>query len=113
MNELSAIIAASASLSGPVDLFYGALVGVYVPAAWTTADLTLQASFDGINFFNVRNVTGDEYLLQAGVGNCFIPLVNFELQGVKHVRVRSGTSALAVNQAAQRIVTLVTRIIPV
>jgi hypothetical protein len=113
MNQLSATIAASGSLSGSVDLTYGALVGIYVPASWTTANITLQASFNGTNFFDIRNVGGDDFLLEAGTGNCFIPLVPIELQGARFIKVRSGTPAAAVNQVAERILTLVTRIIPV
>jgi hypothetical protein len=111
MNEFSATIAASASISSSVDLRYGALVGVYVPAVWTSADITLQASRDGVNFQNVRNVSGDDFLVQAGAGNCFIPLVPLELQGAKHVRLRSGTASSPVNQAAERELILVTRLI--
>lgn len=111
MTEFLATIAASASVSSSVDLRYGALVGVYVPASWTSASITLQASRDGVTFQDVRNVTGDDFELRAGAGNCFLPLAPLELQGVKHVRLRSGTAAVPVNQAAERVLTLVTRIV--
>lgn len=111
MNQLRAIIAASAALSGTVDLQYAALVGIYVPASWTTASITLQASLDGVTFQDVRNAAGDNFELVAGAGNCFVPLAPLELQGTRYVRLRSGTAAVPVTQAAERSLTLVTRIV--
>lgn len=111
MQQFQATIAAGQSLSGSVDLLYGALVGIYVPAVWTTAKITLQASADGTNFFDVRNVSGDDFTLEALAGNCFIPLAPLELQGAKAVKLRSGTAAAAVNQVAERVLTLVTRVV--
>ena len=102
----TATIALGESLSAAVDLTGLVLVGLQMPAAWTAAGITLQASADGTTYGDFKDYAGNEYTLVVTV-NDHLHLDFIELMGVRYVKVRSGTSASAVNQLAARAVTLV------
>ena len=98
-------IASGASLSGAVDLGGRKLVAIVMPSGWTAAALTFQASVDGANYYNVydgsteRSVAVDaDYYSMLAIG---------DYVGVRYLKVRSGTAASAVNQGADRTLTLV------
>ncbi len=84
------------------------LIGVQLPGAWTAAVLTLQASRDGATWVDVFDRFGGEVTLQAAASRRVViePSV---IAGVEYLRVRSGTSAAPVNQAADRDVVLLFR----
>ena len=85
-----------------------ALVAIIMPPAWTTADLTFQASNDGTNFFNMYNVAGSELTAEAGALR-WIEIQPVDFSGVPFVKVRSGTAGSPVNQGATRSITLLFR----
>lgn len=102
-------IANGASLSGEVDLEGFALVGIIMPAAWTAAVLTFAAASGSGGTFNpVYDDAGVEVSAQAaaarsiGVDSAAVALASF-----RFLKVRSGTSGAAVNQDADRTITLV------
>ncbi|WP_424133847.1 hypothetical protein [Roseomonas chloroacetimidivorans] len=106
---LSATIANGAALSGPVDLDDKSLVAIVMPGAWTAAPLTFQCSVDnGATWNNVFDATGSEVSISAATGT-HILIEPAKFVGAKLIRLRSGTSAAPVNQAAARTITLVTR----
>ena len=107
MQFMPTKIAASSSLGAAVDLRYGAVVGFYFDA-WTTAAMTLQASRDNVNWFNVLNYDGTEWQVQPAASS-FVNLSPLELQGARFIRPRSGTAAAAVNQVADANITIATR----
>lgn len=101
-----ASIAASASLSGAVDLGGARLARILMPSEWTAANLTFQASTDGETFNNLYDQYGTEYTVTAAAARDII--VNLtDFLGVRFLKVRSGIAASAVTQAAAREVTLV------
>jgi hypothetical protein len=106
MEPIPATIAASGSVSDDVNLGGRVLVGIEMPTAWTAASITFQASFDGTNFFDVYDGAGSEVSGTAGASQ-FITMNPATLYGIKVIRVRSGTSAAAVNQAAERVINLI------
>ena len=54
LRVVTATIASGASASSVVSLNPGErIVGIIMPAAWTTANVTIQASYDGINYLPV------------------------------------------------------------
>lgn len=108
LSRLTATIANGASLSGSVYLVDQPIVAIQMPATWTTADLTFQGSNDGTNFFDVYNMSGDEYLVTAAA-NRYIVLSPFEFQWARYVKIRSGTTGTPVTQGGARTITLVTR----
>lgn len=103
----TATIAAAASLSGAVHLEGLALAALIVPSGWDAADITFQASIDGTNWFNVHEAGSDtEVTVQAGASR-YIALSPDSFRGIQRVKVRSGTSGSAVNQADEVTLTLV------
>ena len=109
----SAVIANGASLSDTVELGDGVrqLVGIQMPAAWTAASLTFAVSFDGTTFVPLY-WDGAEYTVAAAGGAAASLGVSLEpsaFAGWPFVRVRSGTAASAVNQAAERTLQVLTR----
>ena len=110
-------IANGASLSSEVDLRHHSLVAIQMPADWTAANLTFQGrpGADDVSprvnetLQNVYDDTGAEVTVTADADR-YIALtagVLDALTGLGRVKVRSGTSGLAVNQGAARVLTLV------
>jgi hypothetical protein len=102
-----ATIANGASLSGAVDLgpeLRAALI--QMPGDWAAADLTFQASVDGTTFWNLHVDSSDtEVTVQAGEDRTIVlPKTVFE--GIRHLKIRSGTAGSAVNQGAARTLTI-------
>jgi hypothetical protein len=101
----SATIANGESLSGAVDLNNARLASIQMPAAWTAANLTFQASADGVTYADLYDNEAVEYTVQAAASRVLIvPLVDF--LGIRYLKVRSGTSAAAVAQGAERMLAL-------
>lgn len=103
----TATIANGASLSGAVDLGAGAvLAAIYMPAAWTAASLTFQASADGVTYVDVYDDGDVEYEIAAAASRSIkVSLEDFI--GVRYLKVRSGTTATPVAQGASRSIVLV------
>jgi hypothetical protein len=108
LSTVTGTIANGASITGAIDVGDQPLIAIQMPAAWTTADLTFQASIDGTNFFDVYNLSGDEYTVAAAASR-FIVLSPLEFQWARYIKIRSGPSASAVTQGGARTLTLVTR----
>lgn len=116
VNTESAVIASGASLSGAIDL-RGThvtnkglrLFGIVMPAAWTAANLTFQASFDGgTTYVNMYDYNGLEVVATASTSRLIVldPVV---FASIPLLKIRSGTAASAVNQGGDRTLTLVLR----
>ena len=108
ITTITATIASGASLSGNIDLGTARLGRIVMPAAWTTADITLQTSFDGVTWSvdSLYDKDGAEYTIKAAAArSVLIPLA--DMLSVRYLRVRSGTLALPVVQAAARSLVLV------
>lgn len=103
-------IANGASLSSGTFLGNGVVVGILLPSAWTTADLTFQASLDNTTFADMYNDDDTEYTVQAAASR-FVPVKATTWAGVMFVKVRSGTSGAAVNQGGARTIKLSVRLI--
>lgn len=78
--------------------------GIIMPAEWTAASLTFQGSHDGVTFVNIRNDSGDEYVIPADASWGIVLSAPLPF---RHIKVRSGTSGTPVNQAAERTLELV------
>jgi hypothetical protein len=99
-------IASGASLSGSTYLGNGKLVSIQMPSAWTTAVITIQGSYDGVNFYELYNDGGTEYSISAAAGQ-IIQLESIpNLEGVLYLKLRSGTAASPVNQSVAATITL-------
>lgn len=101
-------IANGASLSSEIDLGGYELEAIHMPAAWTAANLTFTAAtVSGGTFDAVHDDGGTEVTVTAAASRA-IPLgtVTRRLNGLQFIKVRSGTAGAAVNQAADRTITL-------
>lgn len=109
-------IAESASLSAAVDLKGRTACAIQVPAAsaWTNADLTFEASFDGVTYGPVRvDNYFTEYVIDlpatASLDSDLVPL-NLEIFAcIRYLKVRSGTNATPVVQGAARTIRIAFR----
>jgi len=104
----TATISASGTISPAVDIENTCLVGIIMPAAWTAAPITFQASTDGVAFANAYDNNGMEITVQAAASR-YIVVPPLTLVGVVSLYVRSGPNATPVTQAAQATLTLVLR----
>jgi hypothetical protein len=101
------VIASGASESSALKLVSESVVGIYMSAGWTTADLSFRASHDGVNFSDVFEF-GAVLSVQAGAGQ-YVPVDFSKLIGVAYLKVKSQLNGSAVNQAAERVLTPVFR----
>jgi hypothetical protein len=99
-----------ASLSGAVNLSGWTLIAIDMPASWTAANLTLQASIDNSTWDNVFDSLGTEVTITAAASR-FILLNPADFVSVRYLKVRSGTSGTPVNQGGARTITLIVRAI--
>ena len=114
-------IASGQSLSGYIDLFGCDLVAIYMPSAWTAAPLTFQVSpYDPADsrftqwnelYKSTGENDGAEYIVSstAAAAVQVVTLPEDDFCGFRFLKVRSGTSASPVNQAASRSLILICR----
>ena len=107
----SVSIANGQALSSSFVLDQSQLIsGVFMPAAWTAAVLTLQTSMDnGTTWNEVVKADGTAYQLTVAASQA-VMIPPADLIGIPPnalVRLRSGTSGTPVNQGAARSVTVV------
>lgn len=110
-----ATIANGASLSGAVDLGIKdsghKVVGIVMPAAWTAANLTFQASSDNSTFNDLYDDNGTELNINAAQARAIgLRKDQSDVLGRwRFIKVRSGTTGTPVNQNAARTVEIVTK----
>ena len=113
-DTAKAVISAGGNLSAAVDLTGRQVMNIQMSPAWTTADITFQASADGITYADLwgavmGSFAQNEVRLHASAGR----LLSFQwkgrryMRGIRYLKVRSGTSATPVAQAAERTITLI------
>jgi hypothetical protein len=105
----TATIAESGSLSSEVDLEGYIIAQISMPAAWTAASLTFQvATTTGGTFQDLYDDSGNEVTSSASASKVYAQDINItKLAGARFLKIRSGTSASAVAQAAERTITLI------
>lgn len=104
----TATILSGQSLSSAIKLNGGFVEGIYMPASWTAATLSFAVSEDDSTYVPLTDALGVEMALTvAGATAIMLPLSS--LRGWNYLKLRSGTSAAAVNQGADRAFTLITR----
>lgn len=102
LTSFSTTIAEGESLSSSVNLDAGyTLVAISMPAAWTAAPLTFQASRYGSTFVDLFDADGVEVQV-AAAANRYIVLDPALWVGVWYLKLRSGTSSAPVAQAVAR-----------
>ncbi len=103
-------IANGASLSSGALVGDAVLCGIQYPAAWTAAALTFQISLDGETWKDLYDDAGAEVTINpSSPAGKYVAISPDAFAAAPYVRVRSGTAALAVNQAAARTIYLTSR----
>jgi hypothetical protein len=103
--NLTATIAAGASLSGSIDCSAASIRYILLPVNWTKACLSFQFSIDNINFFDFTDNIGNEITMNAVAGTAIWIERNV---GFVYVRFRSGSSGVPVPQQAAATLGVVT-----
>ena len=108
-NYKEVTFAAGASESSVLDISTmtpgaGSLLGLFMPAAWTTASVTFSVSPTcAAPWYNAYDSTGTEYTVAVGTSR-YVGLDPAYFVGIRCVKLRSGTSAIPVNQGGDRII---------
>jgi tryptophanyl-tRNA synthetase len=108
-NTAVTIPSGTAIMAAGVNLGGATLIGIVLPAAWTAANLTFTASVDDSTYNEVTDSAGTAVSVTAAAAR-YIPINPATLPGLQYLKVRSGTAGVPVNQAADRILYLVTRV---
>lgn len=113
LKRIIATIPAGQSLSNGVLLGDYTLSGLYFPAGWTAAAISYQISFDdGLTWVELGDTTGAPVSLPAATAASTyyaIDVRDKNLTGVTMIKLRSGTAAAPVVQAAAAQVIVVGR----
>lgn len=104
-RTLKVSIPSGASISSDIDISNFQPLSINTSAAWTAAQITLQVSRDGVNWYDVFYDNGDEVKIEAAA-NRHIGL-NAPVVWLQYLRLRSGTSDTPVNQSALRTIYIV------
>lgn len=105
-NVSSVTIASGASLSDALPLLYLTLVGLVLPALWTTASVSFAVSLDGTTYVPLYDESGELVITTADASRA-IRLDPAKFVGWLYVKVRSGTAGAPVNQAGARVISTV------
>lgn len=92
---------AASSLSSALDINGLLVCGLTLDSSWATAtSVTFQASVDeGASFFDIYDDAGAEVVATVpAAGDVYVRLDPAYFAGISRLKVRSGTSAAAVNQ---------------
>jgi hypothetical protein len=106
LSSVSATIAAGTAMSDAADLRAGVPTLLLTPDDWSAANVSFQVSTDGTTFFDLIGADDAETHLAMGADRAIL-LPGDLLQAASYVRIRSGSSAHPVPQAADRVFTLV------
>jgi hypothetical protein len=113
IDQYTAVIAASGSLSAAVAIGADTLVGIQMPAVWTAAGLTFQVSPDGgATWCELYDDAGNEVTVITPPAGAFIAFVTHPSnawRGINMLKVRSGTAAVPVVQTPGATITLIGR----
>ena len=83
-------IAAGESLSSILNVQSGGIYRIMMPPVWTTtAPITFQLSYNGVDFYNVFERTGSEVVMKCHAQSV-VPIGEY-LFYIHSVRIRSGT----------------------
>jgi len=105
-NTITVIIANGVALTDVIDLKQNIITAIQIPAAWTAANLTFQASSTRTGTFaDVFDAAGNELTAVAAASRVIVDLL--ELSPIRFLKIRSGTTGTPVNQGAERTLNLI------
>jgi hypothetical protein len=104
-QAIEATIAASASVSDVIDIGGHTAFALFMPSAWTAADISFTATHTvGASHNPVVGATGAELSVSAtnDVAISLMETVGYALIPFRYIKLVSGTSASPVAQDAER-----------
>lgn len=107
LNYETVTIANGASLSGALNIDQRNLFAILMPAAWTSAAMTFQGSYDGTTYYDLYDENGVEINFTVAASRYVLISAPIKFLGLKKLKVRSGTSASAVNQGGDRAIGII------
>lgn len=105
----TATISSGSSLSTAIATGGQVPIGIVMPAGWDTAGLSFAVSADGTNFLPLYDMSAE--VTAAGAAGIYVALLPDKFIGVNLLKIRSGTVGSAVNQTADRSLSLVTKVL--
>jgi hypothetical protein len=101
-RPITVTIKSGTALSDLIDLRRYPNAGYTMPAAWTAASIAFKVSYDGVNFFSLKNAAGTliEHATPASGDARALPA---EVASFYFVKLWSETGGTGVNQAADRV----------
>jgi len=109
-SSLTATITSGTSLSAGVFVGDKVPTALVMPAAWTAADITFQVSDDNVTWYDLLQASnGLEVKVTSPAAAQWLQLDPSDFVSVTYLKIRSGVTALAVNQGADRTFKLVSR----
>lgn len=103
---VDAVIPNGTALSGIVNVNANAIVGIHMPADWTTAAVTFAVFNHGSGVYEKLVDSGGTEISYTVASDTVIHLAT-PLQCLGLLKVRSGTAATPVNQGAERTLKLI------
>ena len=103
--EYDVVIASGGSASEVVPVGTGELVGVTIPAAWDTADITFQTAISPAGTFRaIQDSDGDLVRLDNPVAGRYITVAPDGVKGIAYIKLISTNAAsdAAATQSADR-----------
>lgn len=110
-QKRTATIASGASESSVIDMTMLQISAILMPSAWTTANLTVLVSDSPTGtFVPLYDDEGNEVTLTAAASRMIaVNKYALPMASQTYIKLRSGTAATPVNQAADRALTIVGR----
>jgi hypothetical protein len=110
LKQVPAAIAAGANLTPALKLEGFGVVRIALPASWDTANLTFQVSDEeNGTFTDLYDSDGNEVVVIASANRNIVLPARIFGTGFFFIKVRSGTSATAVNQSVARTLKMIVR----
>lgn len=88
-------IANGANVSGIINTKGSSLVGIIIPAAFTSTTITFSASVDGSTFFPVKNTTSGTTLSYTVAPGEYIAINPVDFYGIPYLEINTGSSEAA------------------
>jgi len=103
----SVVIANGAALSSSIDMSGSSGLGIFMPAAWTAAEIAFQVSHDGTTYYPLHD--SDDALVEETVTvdnaySCSVDLFPF-----RYVKLWSESAGSDENQGAARTIIVVVK----
>ncbi|MDD3371026.1 MAG: hypothetical protein PHE27_04270 [Alphaproteobacteria bacterium] len=110
-DNIPTTIASGTSLTNTINLKGLRLFAIAMPSSWTAARLTFQVSPDcGTTWYDLYDANGTEITATAAASTCVV-LSPVQFSSFQYVRLRSGASGSPVNQADDREISLILRVV--